>query len=182
MFYYPIADDAELRLLEPRYAQELFELVNRNREYLRRWFDWVDGTAFVEQVKENRQRKLQLFAENGCFEAGIWYQGQLAGIVGIHEIDWRHRSTSLGYWLGESYQGKGLMTRACKALLCHLFDDLALHRVEIRSASANTRSRAVAERLGFTHEATLRSNQCLHDEFVDFEVYAMLRDEWKGHR
>jgi RimJ/RimL family protein N-acetyltransferase len=34
----------------------------------------------------------------------------LTGVVGYHAIDWENRSTALGYWLGEEYQGKGLVT------------------------------------------------------------------------
>ena len=48
MFKYEIGDDAELRMLEDRHAEELFALVDRNREYLREWLPFLDGTTSVE--------------------------------------------------------------------------------------------------------------------------------------
>jgi ribosomal-protein-serine acetyltransferase len=84
----------------------------------------------------------------------------------------------IGYWLGESFQGKGLMTGACRALLDYLFFELKLHRVEIRCAIGNARSCAVPKRLGFTKEGVLRQAQAFDDQFLDLEVYALLAEDW----
>jgi RimJ/RimL family protein N-acetyltransferase len=78
---------------------------------------------------------LKQFAENNGFHAGIWHEGRLAGVVGYHAIDWEHRSTSLGYWLGQEFEGKGLATNACRALVDHAFEELGLNRVSIACAT-----------------------------------------------
>ena len=72
------------------------------------------------------------------------------------------------------------MTRACRALVDHGFHDMGLHRIEIRVAPGNTRSRAVAERLGFTQEGVLRDAAWLYDHYVDYVVYGMLSNEWQA--
>lgn len=71
------------------------------------------------------------------------------------------------------------MTKACKACIDYAFNELKLHRLEIRCAVENERSRAIPERLGFTNEGTIREAEWLYDHFVDHVVYGMLEREWK---
>ncbi len=180
MFRFSLDPETELRVLATRDADELFALTDGSRRSLRRWLPWVDATLSVEDssafIGEVRR---QYAAENG-FTAGIWHRGRLAGVIGYHAIDWRNHSTSLGYWLGEPFQGRGLKTRGCRALVDHALLDLRLNRVEIRCAVANQRSRAIPERLGFTLEGTLREAELLPDGYVDLAVYAMLARDWRA--
>ena len=83
-------------------------------------------------------------------------EGEVAGVVGVEPLDWIHRSASIGYWLGERFQGRGLITTAVRALVEHAVSVWELNRVEIRAAVGNARSRAIPERLGFQEEGTLR--------------------------
>ena len=70
------------------------------------------------------------------------------------------------------------MTDACRAVLTHLFRELELHRVEIRCATGNARSAAIAKRLGFTLDGTLREAQLVGGRYHDLLVYGMLRQDW----
>ena len=85
-------------------------------------------------------------------------------------------STSIGYWLAESAQRRGTMTRAVQTLLDHAFGVWQLHRVEIRAAVNNTRSRAIPERLGFNQEGVLRAAERIGKRYTDQVVYAMLNE------
>ena len=120
-FRYPLNEDTELRLLEPRYAEELFALVERNRGHFGRWLHWVPACRGVEDRRAFLAGCMQETAEQGNFIAGIWHGGVLAGVVGINSVHQRTRKTSLSYWLGEEFQGKGLVTEACRALVSHAF-------------------------------------------------------------
>jgi len=180
MFSYPLNPDAELRLIEERHARELFDLTERNRNYLRQWLPWLDATLTVEDTRNFIRDALLQFAANDGFQAGIWYRGALAGVIGYHKIDWFNRQVEIGYWLGAEYQGKGLMTDSCRALIDHAFGELRLNRVTIRCAVGNTRSCAIPERLGFTREGMVAQGEWLYDHYVDLVVYGMLSSEWKG--
>jgi ribosomal-protein-serine acetyltransferase len=109
---------------------------------------------------------------------GIWWEGRLAGIIGAGRIDWENRSTNIGYWLGEAYQGKGLVTGACRALLDYLFSELKLQRIEIRGATDNPKSCAIPRRLGFSKEGVLRQAQAFDDRYLDIEVHGLLAEDW----
>ena len=58
----------------------------------------------------------------------------------------------IGYWLAEHHAGRGVMTRCCLAVIDYGIGELGLHRIQILADALNRRSRAVAERLGFTLE------------------------------
>jgi ribosomal-protein-serine acetyltransferase len=178
MFSYRLDDETALHLLQPQHAEMLFALIEANRTTLRTWLPWLDDVREVEHVRVFCRRGLHELAENGNFILGIWHREALAGVLEVHHIDWDDRRTSLGYWLGAEFQGKGLMTGACRTVIDHLFTHMSLNRVEIRAATGNTRSRAIPERLGFTWEGTLRQHQRLYGRYVDLEVYGMLREEW----
>lgn len=178
MFYYPIGEQAELRLLEERHAKALFVLTNESRASLREWLPWVDQTQDVNDSLQFIQAGLKQYAANDGFQCGIWYEGKLAGVVGYHFFDWGNRRTSIGYWLGEPFRGRGLMTRSVRVLTDYALIERQLNRVEIRCATGNRESIAIPERLGFRLEGIARETEWLYDRFVDHRVYSMLRDEW----
>ena len=180
MFRFQLGGDAELRLLEERHAEELFALIERNREHLGRWIPWVPQHTTVQHTMDRIRHDVRMFAENGGFLAGIWFEGKLVGVVGLHEIDGTDKHTDIHYWLAEAHQGKGLVTRSCRAVLDHAFNDLGLNRIEIHCDPENLRSRAIPENLGFTQEGILRQRVWKNDRFTDLMVYGMLATEWKA--
>ncbi len=173
-----IDEDTDLRIYEERHAQQVAELVDQNRAHLRQWLPWVDFSRSVEDSKAFIQNSLQQFARNEGFQLGVWYKGELAGGIGYHAIDWADRKVEIGYWLGEAFQGKGLMTKACSTLVTNAFDELGLHKVEIHCATENIRSCAIPKRLGFIQEGILRDAEWLYDHYVDLVVFGMLAREW----
>ncbi|WP_025948805.1 GNAT family N-acetyltransferase [Geobacillus thermocatenulatus] len=179
MFIHRLEEHSWLKLLTMEDAESLFALIDSCRPHLRQWLPWVDSTKTAADSKAFIFQGLQKFAAGNGFEAGIWHRGQLAGVIGIHYMDRANRKTSIGYWLGESFQGMVLMTKACKACIDYLFTQQGMNRVEIRCATENHRSRAIPERLGFTNEGTIRDAEWLYDHFVDHVVYGMLAREWK---
>lgn len=126
-----------------------------------------------------RSATAQAAADNG-FSAAIVDGNAIVGIVGFHHVDWDHRSTSIGYWLGRDAQGRGTATQAVGALLAHAFERWDLNRVELRAAPENARSRAVAERLGFVEEGVLREAERHRDGYRDLVLYSMLAAEWRS--
>src|ERR1700757_4366685 len=132
MVRFGIDYDTELRLLKERHTEELFALMDQNRKYLREWLPWLDDNKSPADTKEFIKSSLEQFMSNSGFQMGIWFQGKLSGVIGYHKIDWINRTTSIGYWLGASFQGRGLVTKACRALVDYAFSELRLNRMEIR--------------------------------------------------
>src|SRR6056297_430951 len=179
MFYYKVDKDIYLKLFNPNDAVELLNLINSNRFYLREWLDWVDKTKDISDSKDFIHDSRKQFAANNGFQVGIWYKEELVGVIALHEIDWEDRQTEIGYWLGEDYQGKGIITKSCEAIIDYVFEVLELNRVEITCAEKNSKSQAVPERLGFTKEGVIRDNQWLNGRYVNHVIYGLLKEEWE---
>jgi ribosomal-protein-serine acetyltransferase len=169
----------ELRPVSAADCAELYAAIDRNRAHLRTWLTWVsDAFQQSDLIEFVRQREIDN-AARVSLTTNIWCEGQLCGAIGLHVIDQRHRSSSIGYWLDEAYEGRGIMTRACRAIVTAGFREYGLHRIEIRCATGNSRSSAIARRLGFVEEGMLREAEWLFDHWVDLRVFSMLEQDWK---
>jgi len=175
-------DGIQLRLLEERHVEPVYALVDRNREYLRQWLPWVDSTRSSDDIETYIKMGLQLLADNGAFNAGIWLDDVLVGVVGYHRIDWADRTTAIGYWLDAHHQGRGIMTRAVRQMIDYAFDELQLNRVEIHCAISNEPSCSIPRRLGCREEGVLRQAEWLNDRFVDHVIYAVSARDWRKTR
>jgi ribosomal-protein-serine acetyltransferase len=169
----------ELRQMEERDAPTVLEAIDRNRADLRRWLVWVDRNTSLDDTLTFIRSEAAKHSATGEIAAGVWFEQQFAGAVGTHVIDRLNRKVEIGYWLGQSFRGRGIMTDACRALVAYCFRELDLNRVEIRCAAGNLASRAIPARLGFTHEATLKEGQLLYDTFHDLEIWRMLRKDYR---
>ena len=110
---------------------ELYHLVDRNRAHLSQWLPWAGlNYGFTDMRRHLEEREL----ENVALQAlalHIRASGVLCGALGLHRIDPRHHHTSIGYWLAADFEGRGIMTRACRALITEAFPAYGLHRIEI---------------------------------------------------
>lgn len=182
MFSICVDDELDLGLLELRHAEALFKLTDENRLHLRPWLPWVNGTKTVEDTRSYIRRGLEQLARGGGLQAGLWFRGEIVGCIALHEIHPELRRAEIGYWLSESFQGRGLVTRACWRLCHYAFDELDLHRVVIRCAPENLKSCAIPERLGFKQEGTLRAEGVTAKGFIDLVVYGLLAHEWQARQ
>jgi len=172
-----LPDGCTLRLLHEHDAEELERVVAANHDHLAQWLPWVAATAAagVGARREYVRRAQRQSAANDGFQAAIVAGDAIVGAIGFHHVDWANRSTSIGYWLAEDRQGRGIMTAAVGALIRHAFDVWHLHRVEIRVAVGNERSAAIPRRLGFVEEGILREAELHADGYKDIIVYSLLR-------
>jgi ribosomal-protein-serine acetyltransferase len=162
-------------------ADELQAVVEANRAHLAAWLPWArdqrheDGRAFLEKSVKSMAAGRELVF-------GIFVDDRLAGLIDLRDIDRVAGHAAIGYWLALAHTRKGIVTRCVARLLGLGFADLGLHRVELRAAPGNGRSRAVPERLGFTLEGTAREVVPFHDRWLDLCVYSMLAHEWEAKR
>lgn len=175
-----VDDEVELALYERDDLEALHALVVAQRRHLAAWMPWAQAPTLDATRGFIEGRALAAIADQDGFEVGIWWRGRLVGSIGLHGVQRRPDRASIGYWLAADAQGRGLVTRSVRALIAKAFLELGFERLDIRADVANARSRAVAERLGFTFEGVLRREAFSGSTYVDHAVYGLLRDEWRG--
>ena len=179
MFFRQINDKIKLSLSIPQYAEELFELTDRNRDFLKQWLPWLDTVKELSDTKQFLEHQLLRFQRTQALHVTIFYQNQIAGVIGFNLLDKDNNIGHLGYWLGEEYNGKGIMTKSVRELIEVGFDYYSLQRIDVRCAVENNRSRAIPERLNFQQEGIIRRAEKLGDRYVDHIVYGLLTEECK---
>ncbi|NLE45826.1 MAG: GNAT family N-acetyltransferase [Chloroflexi bacterium] len=101
------------------------------------------------------------------------------GNIGLHNINWKDRSTELGIVIGEkSYWDQGLGTDAISTLLHLAFDEMNLHRVFLRVDADNARGIRCYEKCGFRLEGTLRDATFKEARYVDQYMMSILQPEF----
>jgi RimJ/RimL family protein N-acetyltransferase len=106
----------------------------------------------------------------------ITVDGQVAGGMGLHlQEDIHRRSAELGYWLGEPFWGRGLMTQAVAAFTDRAFEAFKLERVYAVVLEWNPASARVLEKAGFVLEGRLRKSAMKDGVILDELLYARIR-------
>jgi RimJ/RimL family protein N-acetyltransferase len=178
MFSLRLDERAELRPLEPWQAGEFAAAVDRAREHLRPWIPFASRVVDFDSARELLQRFADKQAADTGAMYGIWVDGALRGGTLFRTFDTATSVCEIGVWLDPSVQGRGLVQRAVTHMIDHAVRVRGMKRVEWLCAPANQRSKAVAVRLGMTHEGTLRSSFVIEGRRVDSEVWSVLADEW----
>jgi ribosomal-protein-serine acetyltransferase len=174
-----VDESISLCLPDPEMAEELFRLIDRQRAHLGRWLVWVDNTHCVED-SQVFLKEAALFNMSGKrLTTLIKYNHKVVGSIGFIELDTVNKKGEIGYWISQNMQGQGIITKACKKLIEYAFRHLDVHRIVIKMDSQNARSKAIAARMGFTHEGTLRHDRFRNGTFRNTELYSLLKDEWK---
>jgi ribosomal-protein-alanine N-acetyltransferase len=131
-----------------------------------------DARAFLELAKE--PDKLWLAVT-------LRADGRQIGGIGLR-LEQQHQHAELGYWLGVPYWGQGYVTEAAREVLRYGFEDLALHRIFASHFKQNPAFGKILKKLGMRYEGCQREHLRKWDQFIDSELYGILRREWQVSR
>ena len=129
-----------------------------------------DARAFLELAKEPGKMWLAIT---------LLSDGRQIGGIGMR-IEEQHRHAELGYWLGVDYWGQGYATEAGREMIRYGFEQLDLHRIFATHFAHNPASGNVLRKLGMRHEGCQREHLLKWGQFVDSEIYGLLRHEWEA--
>jgi ribosomal-protein-alanine N-acetyltransferase len=137
-------------------------------------------SVYRERLRRGRQEALGgtdftffVFFDDGGVE-------RLAGGVTLSNI--RRRAAqfaTLGYWMGEPYAGRGLMTESVGLVVAHAFDGLLLHRLHAAFLPHNMASRRVLEKNGFQEEGYAENYLQIDGKWADHVLFGLTRERYE---
>ncbi len=111
----------------------------------------------------------------------IEVDGEAAGAIGyVVGSDVERYSAEIGYWLGETFWGRGIATEALTLVAGHVFAGPNLLRLFALPFVDNAASIRVLEKAGFVREAILRSSSVKFGRVRDQALYARVNPAWRG--
>ena len=110
----------------------------------------------------------------------IEVNGKAVGGTGIHpQQDVMRKNAELGYWLGEEYWGRGIITAVVTQMVDFAFRTYDIDRVYARPFGTNIASQRVLEKAGFVLEARIKDAIYKNGEKDDELIYGVRREGWK---
>ena len=169
--------DLELRHVIATFdtAREMFDIIDRNREYLGRFLAWPPKIQSPEDqfpiLKRMSEKQINWL---------IFVGGKLVGTVGLVKLEPEKRRTEIGFWIDAEFAGRGIMTRGVRLVEDAVFATGEFDRIHIEVDELNIASQRVAEKVGYKFEGVLRS----YDKMGmiasgDIRMYSKLLSEWK---
>jgi len=137
-----------------------------------------DGKWFIEHCKKEARKRPRKNYELGI---ELKEEGILIGVIGLTGIDLFVKKVTLGYWLGENYWRKGIMSEAVRKVIDFAFNKLKLNRVEVGHYKENKGSKSIIVKMGFKKEGVFRKDARAKStgKFHDSHFYGLLKTEWK---
>lgn len=167
-----LGDGLALALRTPDMARMVRPVAAANIERLRLWEPWAHSFDPDGHDDAWDREQLQRYVDRRAIPTVVLQHGRPIGSVSA-QLDRYYGTGELGYWIDADAEGRGIVHRACRALIEDMFAD-GIVRVEIRTAAHNARSIRLAERLGFEREGTLRSALPVGSERHDIAVYGLV--------
>jgi len=177
MSTHPTLETARLKL-RPYTEEDIFELLSLigTREVaattlrIAQPYTEQDARVFLELAKDPDKLWLAITLRS---------DGRQMGGIGLR-VEKQHRHAELGYWLGVPFWGHGYATEAATAMVRYGFHTLALHRIFASHFKHNPASGRILKKIGMQHEGCQREHLRKWDQFVDSELYGILRREWEA--
>ncbi|MEI7309805.1 GNAT family N-acetyltransferase [Pectobacterium carotovorum] len=158
-----------LTIQEESDADTLFTLIQQEKARLRRTLPWPDSVKTVDDTRETIRANRKAFFDKTAAVYVIRWDDALAGIVSFNTI--QDKEGVIGYWIAEAFEGKGIVSQAVSTLITAYTDASLVDRCVIRASTANTRSNAVAQRLGFHFHHTEKDAEQIGEQWFNHNIY-----------
>lgn len=172
-----------LAILAPDQAELESEFYRRNQRHLAPWSP-IRTTEYFSTEQIRRRLDIQASA----FEAGLAMHFALLTLDGQQMIGacnfsglirGAFQACYLGYHLGETHQGQGLMQEALEVGIGYMFDTQNLHRIMANYIPGNERSARLLERLGFEKEGYAKAYLNIAGRWQDHVLTALVNPQFE---
>ena len=177
-----------LRLPQMGDYEQWYQLRLASADFLRPFEPRWTQADLARRVFVQRVRRARIEAEEGTDYSLFMFlpEGRRETLVGgITLSNVRRRAAqfvNLGYWMGQQYARKGLMSEAVSVCLPFVFDTLDLHRIHAAFLPGNMASRRVLEKNGFVEEGFAENYLQINGRWEDHVLFALTRERYERAR
>lgn len=146
---------------------------------------WKYFTADLRKMEELQKWTKPAFAgERNQYVLIHKESGNYMGSTGFGNYSARDSRIEIGWtWIAKPYQGLGFNWHMKYCMVAHAFENLAIQRVEVKTAVRNLAARKALVNFGFVEEGVLRSHTLLCTGIRrDTIYYSLLKAEWPGFK
>jgi ribosomal-protein-alanine N-acetyltransferase len=137
------------------------------------WVNLRDAFPHPYALKDARRFISAALAGNPETHFAIAVEGQAVGGIGFGlHADVERISAEIGYWLGESFWGRGITTEALRAMTAYAVREHSLTRLYAVPFQWNSASFRVLEKAGYLLEGTMRRSAIKDGRIIDQRLYA----------
>ena len=139
-----------------------------------------DGLPYPYTVKDAEEYITAMLSadQEKTFAFAITLDDKVIGSIGVFRCENIHfRTAEMGYYIGEPYWGKGIMTSAVKQTCQYIFEHTDIIRIFAEPFSENAASCRVLEKSGFQFEGLLRNNAVKNGKVLDMKMYSIIREK-----
>jgi RimJ/RimL family protein N-acetyltransferase len=129
----------------------------------------------VEEEKRFLKKLIKRINSGKAWGFSVIFNNQIVGGTGGKINANETHVVEAGYFIDSAFQGKGIATAAFEQLTKIIFKSTKIKRIEALIFSGNTASLRVVQKVGFTHEGTLRKYIKFRNRYHDVEIYAKIR-------
>lgn len=142
------------------------------------------GWAVHTSVENSRQIIRDILSAQGNYAVTIKGNDSAVGCIGImigakSRLNLSENEAEIGYWLGESYWGRGYIPEAAEEIIRYCFEDLGMSTVWCGYFDGNEKSKRVNEKCGFKYKYNVIKDWPLINAVKKVHVTAITREEWK---
>lgn len=174
-----IDENLQLELVKLSDAQEIFNAVDSQREYLGEWLPFVPFIKEVADEEKFIQSNLETLEQTKEYVFCIRKNGNFVGLISFIKTDKANQKAEIGYWILKEFQKQGIVTKSVERLCDFAFNELGMNRLQIRCAVGNLPSKGIPKRLNFIFEGIERQGERASEGvFRDLEVYSKLKEDF----
>ena len=161
-------------------AEEIYAVVEKSRTHLTPFLPWAKTMLSAEQeflyLKDYAEKRR---IEHTAFVYLIYEKKAhtFLGVIDLMDINLKHKSAEIGFWLGVHATGHGYMLEAVKALEKQAFNQ-GFNRIVIGNDTQNIKSANVAKNAGYHLDGIMRQDR--FDEETGFRnsnIWSKLKEE-----
>ena len=177
-------------MLFPKIKTERLELRQTRKEDLPRIFEGLSHPEVIQfygisyKTQEEAKAQLEFYDDVWRSETGIFWaitllgEKELIGAVGYNNYMPEVQKAEFALWMLPDYMGQGIGSEASAKVIQYGFSTLDLHRIEALIETPNQGIKKLLQKFNFKHEGTLRETEYKNDQYIDLEMYALLKREY----